>query len=91
MKVKVVGVISVHRQKGDIHNSKDYKCQVISDGQEELTLDYCYRLICDVPRTVKEAMASPNSELWSKAMLKEMDSLRQNDTFTPFTKYDLCA
>ena len=61
---------------------KDYECQVKSDDQEELTLDYCYRVICDVPQTVKEAMTSPNSNLWSKAMEEEMHSLRENDTFT---------
>ena len=61
---------------------KDYECQVKSEDQEELTLDYCYRVICDVPKTVKEAMTSPNAQLWSKAMEEEIDSLRENDTFT---------
>lgn len=27
-------------------------------------------------------MSSPESELWSKAMQKEMNSLKENDTFT---------
>lgn len=61
---------------------RDYECQVKSEDEEELTLDYCYRVICDVPKTLNQAMTSPNSELWSKAMKEEIDSLRENETFT---------
>lgn len=52
------------------------------DDQIPTTVDYCYRVMCNVPQTFKEAMTSPKSEIWATAMKEEMDSLRENDTFT---------
>lgn len=34
-------------------------------------------------KTMKEAMSSSSSDLWAKAMKEEMNSLRENDAFTP--------
>lgn len=45
-------------------------------------IDYCYRVVCDVPQTLKEALSSSKSEQWVKAMEEEMDSLTENNTFT---------
>ena len=42
-------------------------------------IDYCYRLMCNVPLTFREAVTSP--EEWVSAMDEEMQSLRDNDTF----------
>ena len=61
---------------------RDYECHIKSDDLDDMTFDYCYRVICDVPHTVKQAMTSPNSELWARAMDEEMESLKENDTFT---------
>lgn len=44
-------------------------------------MDYCYR-VCDVPQTFKEAMSSNESQMWTKAMEEEINSLQENDTFT---------
>ncbi len=62
---------------------RDYEYGIKCDDDHALTsIDYCYRVACDVPQTLKEAMSSPESELWSKAMQEEMNSLRENNTFT---------
>lgn len=45
-------------------------------------IDYCYRVTCDVPLTLQEAINSPKSEKWVKAMQEEIDSLIENDTYT---------
>lgn len=45
-------------------------------------VDYCYRVMFNVPYTFKEATSLSKSELWVSAMEEEMDSLRENDTFT---------
>lgn len=61
---------------------KDYECKVKCDDQIPPSVDYCYRVMCNAPQTFKEAMISPKSEIWATAMKEEMDSLRENDTFT---------
>lgn len=58
---------------------EDYECAVQSS---ELTIDYCYRATVGVPQTFKEAMASPISEKWKKAMKEEVTSLQENNTFS---------
>lgn len=52
-----------------------------SDGIN-LTIDYCYRAMCSIPHTFKEAMESANSKQWVKAMDEEIQSLKENNTFT---------
>lgn len=59
----------------------DYKVKCDED-LEVTNIDYCYRVTCDVPQTLKEALSSSESEQWAKAMREEMDSLIENDTFT---------
>ena len=53
-----------------------------SDEQVQITIDYCYRLVSNVPLTFSEAVTSPNSKEWSSAMDEEMESLNDNNTFT---------
>ncbi len=53
-----------------------------SDDQVQMTTDYCYRLVSNVPLTFSEAMTSPNSRDCSRAMDEEMESLNDNKTFT---------
>jgi len=43
----------------------DYVCSF--DG-DEADIDYCYRLVCNVPQTYKEAVTSENAKEWVKAM-----------------------
>lgn len=65
---------------------RDYEYGIKCDDEHALTsIDYFYRVACDVPQTLKEAMSSPESELWSKAMQEEMNSLRKNSTSTLLT------
>jgi len=61
----------------------DYECKVECDDQILANVDFCYRVMCRVPQTFKEAMSSSKSEMWASAIKEEMDSLRKNDlTFT---------
>lgn len=57
----------------------DYVCGIEGDVTN---IDYCYRLVCNVPQTYKEAVTSVNANEWVKAMDEEMHSLRENVTFT---------
>ena len=52
------------------------------DDSTLITVDYCYRAVCGVPLTFKEAMVSPQSDKWKRAMDEEMQSLEENQTFT---------
>lgn len=45
-------------------------------------IDYCYRLMCNVPQTYVEAVMSVNAKQWVDAMDEEMQSLQDNVTFT---------
>ena len=58
-----------------------------TDGSEidqnnciNFTVDYRYKM-SDIPQTYQEAISSPRSHEWQKAMEEEMHALRQNDTF----------
>ena len=44
------------------------------------SIDFCYRML-DVPRTYQDAVTSPDSSKWHKAMQEEMNSLKENDTY----------
>ena len=58
---------------------RDYKCEVKCDDDDKAltSIDYCYRVACDVPQTLKEAMSSSKSELWAEDMKEEVDSERE--------------
>lgn len=60
----------------------EYVSDMDSDDQALTNIDYCYRLACGVPQTFGEAVTSANSKDWIKAMDDEMQSLRDNNTFT---------
>ncbi|KAJ8365023.1 hypothetical protein SKAU_G00138540 [Synaphobranchus kaupii] len=51
------------------------------DDSTLTSVDYCYRAVCGVPLTFKEAMTSTESEKWGKAMDEEIKSLEDNQTF----------
>lgn len=45
------------------------------------SVDYCYRAVCGLPQTFREAMLSPEAPWWKRAMEEEISSLKENDTF----------
>ena len=51
------------------------------DDQVMFTIDYCYK-VCAFPQNYKEAIESPESLHWKNAMKEEMNSLKENNTFT---------
>ena len=50
--------------------------------QVQSNIDYCYRVTCDIPVTFTEALSSDKSKEWVNAMDEEMQSLKENNTFT---------
>lgn len=50
------------------------------------TIDYCYAAMCRIPHTFKEEIRSANSKQWVKAMDKEIQSFKENNTFTLTTR-----
>ena len=59
----------------------DYVSGIKTDDKVMSNIEYCYRVaVC--PQTYEEAMQSPDSEKWKNAMKDEMQSLKDNDTFT---------
>lgn len=48
----------------------------------QISIDYCYKMVSNVPQTFREAVTSSNSREWIDAMDEEMKSLRDNTTFT---------
>ena len=51
------------------------------DDQVMSSIDYCYK-VSAFPQNYKEAVESPEYEHWKNAMKEEMNSLKENDTFT---------
>ena len=75
-------ILGILKETGEPHStSLEYVTDVKSNDQVSINIDYCYRM-CNAPQTFKEAMSSPKAEIWAKAMNEEMDSLRENNTFT---------
>ena len=50
-----------------------------SSSAVKYSVDYCYRMV-DIPKTYQEAISSPESLKWQKAM-QEVNSLKENDTY----------
>lgn len=50
-------------------------------GDDMTNIDYCYKLVCNVPQTYTEAVTSVNANEWVNAMDEEMQSLQDNATF----------
>ena len=65
-----------------------YLCDYATEddsGDDDSTLtsvDYCYRAVCGVPLTFKQAVTSSQAGKWKRAMDEEMQSLEENQTFT---------
>lgn len=57
---------------------------VIDNDECDITstsVDCFYRAVCGVPQTFREATLSPEALGWRRAMEKEINSLKENDTF----------
>jgi hypothetical protein len=54
----------------------------LDEDQAKTSIDYCYRVHA-FPQSYEEAVKSPESELWKAAMRDEMNSLNENETFSP--------
>ena len=50
--------------------------------QAQINIDYCYRMVSNVPQTFREAVTSFDLKEWVDAMDEEMNSLRDDNTFT---------
>ena len=69
------------REKKPPKYLEDYISDFGDEDVSNASVDYCYRAICGVPQTYKEALQSPEATEWQRAMKEEVDSLKQNDTF----------
>lgn len=68
-----------------VRKKPSYLEEYVTENNDDLVLtniDYCYRLTSGVPQTYKEAVTSPDSVSWTKAMDDEILSLKENKTFT---------
>lgn len=63
------------RKKPDYYGDSAY-------GFDITDIDDCYRLLCNVPQTYKEAVSSVNAKEWHNAMDEEMQALKDKVTFT---------
>lgn len=76
------------RYPSRIRKRPDYLSDYITDVKEceneqmQTSVDYCYRLLCEIPTSFSEAIVSSESKEWEKAMNEEIQSLKENDTFT---------
>ncbi|KAK3892176.1 hypothetical protein Pcinc_003967 [Petrolisthes cinctipes] len=63
---------------------KDYVLERDDDDENDMlagfTIHYCHK-VCETPNTYVEAIQSPDSQLWQKAMQEEIDALTESDTF----------
>lgn len=68
------------RERNPPKHLDDYVTDLDED-QCMFNVDYCFR-VSSFPQSYKEAIISADSENWKKAMSEEMNSLRENETFT---------
>ena len=67
------------------HYLRDNVSMYASDeetDQVQSNIDYCYRVTCNIPVSFNEAISSDKSKEWVNAMDEEMQSLKENNTFT---------
>jgi hypothetical protein len=53
-------------------------------NQAMTSIDYCYMII-SFPQSYEEAMHAPDKVKWKEAMTKEMNSLKEFNTYTMTT------
>ena len=61
---------------------KDFNTDSDSDSSNVMrcTTHYCYKVM-DIPTCYEEAISSPESRKWRKAMTEEMNALEENNTY----------
>ncbi|XP_066542004.1 uncharacterized protein [Hoplias malabaricus] len=76
----------VARYPSRVRKKPEYLSEYVTgedNGDQVLTnMDYCYRVMCNIPLTFREAVTSSDSKKWVSAMDEEIESLKENDTFT---------
>ena len=50
-------------------------------NQNDMHVDYCYRMVTNTPSNYEEAIFCENLEKWKEAMKDEFEALGENDTF----------
>ena len=58
----------------------EYVAENIPDSTANLAVDYCYRM-SEIPSCYAQAINSPDSTSWKRAMDEEIHSLESNDTY----------
>ena len=58
----------------------EYVVENIPDSTANLAVDYCYRM-SEIPSCYAQAISSPDSTSWKRAMDEEIHSLESNDTY----------
>ena len=69
----------------DIRKPSHLNDYVIQDVDDDDTINYNIDYCCStsiIPRTYEEAVDSEENEKWRKAMCEEMESLKENNTYT---------
>lgn len=78
--------VTVHRRNPPRNRKKPVHLQEFETedavGKLQTCVDSCYRAVCDIPQTYKEAITSNRSKQWKDAMDDEVKSLEENETFS---------
>ena len=76
--------IEYHPESEDLRPKRDSKLpKHLEDYQVYMStnVDYAYRAMLNVPQTYEEAISSEDSQQWKTAMDREIQTLKQNDTY----------
>ena len=79
-------------EKLDVHENKSTPRSTRQRKKPEHLRDYittiysCYTTMSDEPKSYKQAIESEEADEWQKAMINEMESMRENEVFTVVPK-----
>ena len=68
------------RVRNPPNHLKDYIVEQENDILAGYTVYNCHK-VCEIPSTYLEAIQSPVSQLWQRAMEEEIDALTESETF----------
>ena len=54
----------------------------VESDQAQIHIDYCYKMVSNVPQTFREAVTSSNSREWADAIDEEIKSLREQHIYS---------
>lgn len=69
------------RQRNIPKRYEDYVMSNDVDASLNCNVDYCYKMVCGVPKTFEEAMSGDDAQQWQDAMQNEIISLKENDSY----------